>query len=106
MALYKPTTLATGIEAHYWAPIRLTALDKRQGYTRVRWGLWTDYEARDAGADPHKYEEIRYAVAFEPQGDTGCLWACAYNHLPDTHHINAGIDYQPEKGDTIPDTTE
>jgi len=103
MALYKPTTLSTGITAHYWAPIRITALDKRQGYTRVRWGLWTDYEARAAGADPHRYEEVRYPVAFDPSQE-GCLWGCAYKHLPDTHHLQAGQDYQPENGDPVPTT--
>lgn len=100
MALYKPTTLSTGIEAHYWAPIRVTALDKRQDYTRVRWGLWTDYEAREQGADPHRYEEVRYANALDPS-ETGCMWACAYD-LPDTHQLNGGTYYQPEDGDAIP----
>jgi hypothetical protein len=100
MALYKPTTLSTGITAHYWAPIRITALDKLQEYTRVRWGLWTDWQARESGADPHKYEEIRYPVAFDPMQE---IWGCAYDHLPETHHLNSGQEYQPENGDSVPE---
>ena len=103
MAIYKPTTTAHGIEAHYWHPARYTHLDK-DGRARVMMECYIDYDARVEGREPVHRVELRLPAP----GVGECAWGCVYAFIASDNYdgmLKDGQKYQPEAGDTIENGT-